>query len=224
MATWDPWLREDRYVVSYNRFLNHSLTIAVLCSTVIDYVQSLCKTQTGSESAYVYYYFDFNDRQRQTVDCFLRSALAQLSRQVETIPTEVKRLFDSATKQAEEPTTEKLATALYELIGRLKKTYIIVDALDECCEQDDMIDLMSTLRGSHEWVANLFVTSRRERLIEDQLTSLTDLSVSLDNPEVSSDIQTLVNNVLASDPKLKRRPTLLKEEIRRALVQGANGM
>ncbi|KAJ9220414.1 hypothetical protein DTO169C6_7303 [Paecilomyces variotii] len=196
----------------------------VLCSTVIDYVQSLCKTQTGSESAYVYYYFDFNDRQRETLDCFLRSALAQLSRQVETIPTEVKRLFDSATKQAEEPTTEKLATALYELLGRFKKTYIIVDALDECCEQDDMIDLMSTLRGSHELVANVFVTSRRERLIEDRLTSLTDLSVSLDNPEVSSDIQTLVNNVLASDPKLKRRPTLLKEEIRRALVQGANGM
>ncbi|KAJ9298846.1 hypothetical protein DTO271G3_3088 [Paecilomyces variotii] len=196
----------------------------VLCSTVIDYVQSLCNAQTGSESAYVYYYFDFNDRQRQTLDCFVRSALAQLSRQVETIPTEVKRLFDSATKQAEEPTTEKLATALYELLARFKKTYLIVDALDECCEQDDMIDLMSTLRGSHEWVANLFVTSRKERLIEDRLTSLTDLSVSLDNPEVNSDIRTLVNNVLASDPKLKRRPTTLKEEIRRALVQGANGM
>lgn len=172
----------------------------------------------------VYYYFDFNDKQRQTLDCFVRSALAQLSRQAETIPPEVKRLYDHATKQAEDPTTKKLTETLCDLLGKFEKTYIIIDALDECREQDEMIDLMSTLKSSDDFVANTFIASRREHQIEIGLQPLIDLSVSLETPEVSADIQKLIDHVLRTDPKLKTRPAALKEEIRQALVHGANGM
>ncbi|GAD97888.1 ankyrin repeat protein [Paecilomyces variotii No. 5] len=221
-SSFSMWINENSKLMWLHGIPGSGKT--VLCSTIIDYVRSICKTKTESESVYVYYYFDFNDRQRQTLDCFVRSALAQLSRQVDTIPTEVKKLYDSATKQAEEPTTQRLIDSLYELISRFEKVFIILDALDECHEQDDMIDLMSTLREGDNWVTNLLITSRRERQIEDGILPLTDISVSLDNPGVDSDIQKLVNHVLAADPKLKRRPTALKEEIRKALVEGANGM
>src|SRR5436190_7405605 len=189
------------------------LTLPVLCSTIIDHIQTVCKREIESKPVCVYYYFDFNDRKKQTLDGFVRSVLVQLSRHREIIPREVQELCDDKGKQQLEPTTDKLTDTLFALLKQFAKIYIIIDALDECREQSEMFDLMSKMMTPSGWSTNLLITSRRERQIEIGLQPLLTRTVSVRGPEVSRDIQTLVRRVLMHDPKLKKRPLALKEEI-----------
>ena len=48
----------------------------ILCSTVIDEIERFCATR--SEYCFAYFYFEFSDKKKQIVDCFLRSMIAQL--------------------------------------------------------------------------------------------------------------------------------------------------
>ena len=48
----------------------------ILCSTIIDDIKEFCTSRP--EYCFAYFYFDFGDRMKQTVDSFLRSIIIQL--------------------------------------------------------------------------------------------------------------------------------------------------
>ncbi|KUM57929.1 hypothetical protein ACN42_g9242 [Penicillium freii] len=218
----DLWLTGTREMIWLYGIPGSGKTVH--CSTIIDHVQKICKNSEKPVSFCIYYYFDFKDRRRQTFDGFIRSALAQVCQQSTTFPREVMNLYADKSKKGQDPNTVTLVETLLILLKQPGKTYIILDALDECLAQKEVFDLILRIKEGPEWSANIIVASRMEQQIQTELQCLVTRAISLHGPQVDHDIQTLVRHVLASDPVLSNRPIHIKKEIEHAVVNGASGM
>lgn len=218
----DLWLTGTREMIWLYGIPGSGKTVH--CSTIIDHVQKICKNSEKPVSFCIYYYFDFKDRRRQTFDGFIRSALAQVCQQSTIFPREVMNLYADKSKKGQDPNTATLVETFLILLKQTGKTYIILDALDECLAQKEVFDLILRIKESPEWSANIMVASRVEQQIQTKLQYLVTRAISLHGPQVDHDIQTLVRHVLASDPLLSNRPIHIKKEIEHAVVNGASGM
>ncbi|KAF7357847.1 Phytoene dehydrogenase [Mycena venus] len=85
--------------------------------------------------AVAFFYFDFRTKETQSVESALRRIILQLSAQS---PYPYKDLDEhySLSKGQTLPTIKDLHHILQRLLQQLRRTYIILDALDECASED----------------------------------------------------------------------------------------
>lgn len=190
----------------------------ILCSTIIEEIQKFCENQLGHHCAY--FYFDFSDKKKQTVNSFLRSIIIQLFVDRPDIPDEVQSLYDDL--RVIQPRHNSLIKTLLSLLKTDCRTYIIIDALDECCERDEMANLIEYLISSSSSI-KLLITSRMNQDIISELQPHIEVVRCIQGEKVDSDIEVYVRKRLDKDRKLRRcRP--IQNEVIKALVEGANGM
>ena len=189
----------------------------ILCSTIIDNIENFCVDQSGYHFAY--FYFDFNDNKKQLVDSFLRSVIIQLSVLQPDIPIDVQSLYDTC--RGNQPTNDALIKTLLSLLKISSQAYILIDALDECCEREKMMDLLKHLISSSSM--NLLITSRKEQDIITNLQSHIDIVRCIQSAKVDADVDLYVRKCLDKDAKLKRCLPV-RDEVIKTLVEGANGM
>lgn len=103
---------------------------SVLASTVIEHVKVKCENM----GAYyvVYFYFDFRQENKQTVQGILRSMITQLSSKAPDFPEEVLQLCPHDDHDMQQTPVFSLTDVLLTLFKRMQPIYLIVDALDEC--------------------------------------------------------------------------------------------
>jgi hypothetical protein len=194
----------------------------VLCSTIIEHVKGL--SRHTADIGFAYFYFDFNDEKKQTLEGFLRSVLVQISCQIAPLPDEVQNLYNQYEKQKVMPNKSQLIETFFSLVRRFRRTYIIVDALDECTEREDMLVLITDIINHKSEATNLLIMSRIERDIEIALRGIATDAICIQSAIVDADIMIYVRSCLSHDQKLKGRPDSIKKEIEKALVEGAHGM
>ena len=102
-------------------------------------------------------------------------------------------------------------------------TYIIIDALDECVERED---LLSLVRQIVDWKGgvHLLATSRKEKDIDGDVSVCTMHQKDVQNEDVDADIRLHVRKQIQHDPKLAAWPLQIQQEIEQTLGSGANGM
>ncbi|KAJ6567471.1 hypothetical protein B0H10DRAFT_1071266 [Mycena sp. CBHHK59/15] len=139
----------------------------VLSSTVI---RKLFHDQQeiAQRAAVAYFYFDFRDQKKQLMQTMLRTIVLQLSAQ-SPHPYQALNTQYMLSKGQTLPNTQELRHVLEELLRELGRTYIIVDALDECTdtEHECLIDLISTLRGWTRTPLHLMMTSQSRIILTD---------------------------------------------------------
>jgi hypothetical protein len=133
----------------------------VLCSTIIETIKSRC----SSRKPCVYYYFDFSNPLKQNVANLLFSLLAQLS--TTNLFPEIRNLYESCGHGTREATVTQLCDALLSIVLHIDQVYIVIDALDECSELKELLDVTQRLRQRDQ--INLIFTSRRKPDIESVL-------------------------------------------------------
>jgi len=175
---------------------------------------------------YAYFYFTFKDELKQTTEGFLRSIIVQLSSQRPSLPEEVRNLYNVHGKQQQGPPLPNLIRVFFSLLQSFGKTYLMIDALDECSEQDSMLDLLTQISTADQrsGKTSVLITSRRERAIEITLQDIVTDSICIQSKLIEADIRLHVRSRLMHDPKLKRHSDSVKEEIEETLVNGAHGM
>lgn len=191
-------------------------------STVIDTVERYC--QSEEPCVMTYFYFDFNDPQKQQVMSLLRSLLTQLSAKSPRCPDVLVNLRSACQKRGQQPTSADLLNTLKDIVGYFGHVYIILDALDECLQQDELLRLLTELS---DWkLANLHIvaTSRRERWIEDGLTGLVSSQKGLESDLVDADIRTYLGILLAVDSRFQKWSAEERQEIEDTLIKRAHGM
>ena len=177
-----------------------------------------------SSVAVVYFYFDFSDAEKQRHKNLIRSLIIQLSMQSENTPEALNALFARSQDGWQQPTTEGLALTLQYMLKGFRQTFIILDALDECKEMEELLRL---IKGIVDWKLDelhILATSRREKDIEETLTPLITGQVCIQSALVDADICTHIRERLQNDPKLKAWPKNVQVEIEEALMDRANGM
>ncbi|KAF8832970.1 hypothetical protein BDN67DRAFT_1073018, partial [Paxillus ammoniavirescens] len=118
----------------------------VLFSTTVDGVREHTGPQ-GSTCGCAYFYFDGRESGAglQKFETLLRSVLAQLCFNQADIPDAMKRLYRVDAKDHPEPTLSQLRMALQEVVMDFDDVYILIDALDECDSQAELLDWMKSL-------------------------------------------------------------------------------
>ena len=106
--------------------------------------------------------------------------------------------------------------------------YVVLDALDECAQRSELMDM---LKAVAEWQfdnMHLLTTSRKERDIERSLEEYIreEDAVCLQRDVVDKDIQRYVQQRLRVDKGLAKwnKDASVRQEIEAALMGGARGM
>ncbi|KAJ7675968.1 ankyrin repeat-containing domain protein [Mycena polygramma] len=148
-----------------------------------------------------YFYFDFRDEKKQLLETMLRSIIMQLSEQSPTPYSALDQHFKSC-QGGKFPTYGDLLAMLDTILAEFTGTYIILDALDECSELDELVHFISTLR---RWGKSLhfLVASQPRTIFLDSAAFDGALVVVLERDTTHADILQFVNSKLELDSKLK---------------------
>ncbi|KAE9362915.1 hypothetical protein N431DRAFT_143912 [Stipitochalara longipes BDJ] len=178
----------------------------VLCSTIIKAIQDIRLETTTIKLAY--FYFNFQDTDKQDVAVVLRSLIKQLCAGELKFPQEVTDLYDRYKPVNQEPGVEDLISTILATIDHLKKkeVYVVMDTLDEFPEKagdkrmQSLLDLIKQMIEHGAKNLHILATSRNEH-----------------------DIRATLEDLAMEDP-FKKLPSRLKDSIEERLAEGAQGM
>lgn len=186
----------------------------------------LSYTRDDAAKASAYFFFDFNDQQKQRPDMMVRSLIAQLLQQCIQVLPSVDALFKTFKRLQIQPSMETLLDTLKELIDHFPSSYIILDAMDECENRRDLMVIIKTLHGWKDQGLHLLLTSRREGDISITLDRLLEPHniVNIQTKTVDGDIKLYVHERLAKDDTLQKWTVEDKQSMEKSLTEGARGM
>ncbi len=121
-----------------------------------------------------------------------------------------------------------LKNALKEMLSCSQDVYLIMDALDECRELDDVLELIQAIRGWGLANCHILVTSRKEQSItaffaQMELHSFVEVDLATTAP-VDGDIQAYIAHELSHHAHLQKWGQDGCDLIHDTLIKQANGM
>jgi ankyrin repeat protein/archaellum biogenesis ATPase FlaH len=191
-------------------------------------IEHLLEQPLSTEYTIVYYYFDFRDTIRQTCSGLLRSLAHQICSQAKSTPELLLKLHEEC--RGSTPSNEQLLEALQGLLQLAFRTFVIIDALDECPgsedgERGDVLDVLKQLKTLEAHNLSIFVASRPEADIKEKMKDICDFDTDIQSASVDEDIRQYVRSCLSNkSDKLNRWPQNIKDEIEEKLMQKAGGM
>ena len=203
----------------------------LLSAAIIDDVEVKCKHVSASIA---YFFFDFNDDQKQSCHDMATSLLTQLSAQSEPYREILSRLRLGHDRGARMPTSRVVTECLKEMLSLPNQgpVYIILDAIDECpntggvpSPREEILGLVKGLVELKLPNLRLCVTCRREPDISSVFDPLYHFQLSLqDEPGQKKDIVKYVTDIVDSDPSFKMWSEDDKKLVIFTLSERADGM
>jgi hypothetical protein len=195
----------------------------ILCSTIVERIISMCNSDSSDQYAYFYFKFDA----KWTAVDMIRSIIAQLCISRRQIPFELRQMYEQCSRSQRQPSKSSLFEIFGVLLAPSRRTFIILDALDECTigrDRNELLDTIKEMIKSSSAYLNILVTSRKEIDIEKKLTSLVTTSICLEEAVVDSDIALHIQECLKNDDDLCTWDLDTKKKIKEELIKGAHGM
>ena len=175
-------------------------------------------------SLVTYFYFDFNDTEKQDCGKALRSITTQILAQYPQIPDSLLQLYKDSSVRGEQPRNAALVTSVRRIFEQLGESYIILDALDESKDREELLEWLQQVSNWGLPNLHILVTSRKENDIDETLSSLLTCQICMQSTLIDADIVSFVRDKLVQDPKLKKWPDKVRAEIEKTLIEGACGM
>jgi Cdc6-like AAA superfamily ATPase len=149
-------------------------------------IDHLCSTVQDPSVGIAYIYCNYRNRQEQMPVNLLASLLKQLLQHRSHISPDTKNLYERHIHKRSRPTLDEVSTALHSEMSRCSRVYILVDALDECTDEDGTRRvLLSRLRVLQAAGAvNLMMTSRFDPNIEQEFPSALRLEIRANGEDV----------------------------------------
>lgn len=195
----------------------------ILSSTIVEDLLLHCGSDPNLVVAY--FYFKMDDVSKRNHTGLLRSLIKQVFERSNRSSQALTQLFGKGDQQ---PTSSQLLSTLYNMVSEFGHTYIVLDALDECEERDDLFEVLEEM-GRWEGVnIHLLLTSRDEKDIKDSIESI-DMNqdhIKLSAAVTKEDIRTYIRERLKTDRALKRwraHPEV-QQEIENSLTEKSDGM
>src|ERR1700728_4700667 len=132
--------------------------------------------EAKQSSAFAYFFFDGKDGQKgsQTVGSLIRSLIRQLSTTYGGVPAVLAKLYHSCHDGGAQPSVESLQATLLLILEAFNDVYIVLDALDECAEREDVLKWIKQTTVWRKNKLHLLATSRPEEEIARHLQLLED--------------------------------------------------
>ncbi len=201
--------------------------LIVSSSVIIEQLKVNCDSKPNL--AIAYFYFDFNESEKQNATSFVTSLIAQLCNHVVDLPEKLKELYKACNNGRGLAALDTLLVALYAMAEKFDDVFIVADALDECPNdgtlREELLELIKDMSTRSSSNIHFLVTSRLESDIEELLRSLsTTRVIPIQGSSLEADINSYICNEISSNPKLKKIPIEEQKKIEKHLIAGANGM
>lgn len=180
--------------------------------------------QSDPTISIAYFYFDFNDSDKPGTEKLIRSLIVQLLAQSSDLPEPLLSAFSRSQSGQKQPTLTDMRDILRHMLDRFDTTYILLDALDECTDPEELLDFIEALMNWNVHNLHLLATSRKENDIATSLGPLVTHEQCIQGPLVDADIRHHILKSISGDVKLRMWPAHVQKEIEDALTRGANGM
>lgn len=141
------------------------------------------------------------------------------------IPERLLDLYETHSKSRARPSLQALLDHLANVLegtAGFRKTYIVVDAIDECTDREDLLIGLNALPSLPDLKVNILIASRGESDIKDAFDGLPSLRIT--ESDIASDVELYVLSEIEKRKSLKGKPSVVKSRIQSALVTGAKGM
>ncbi|KAL8897576.1 MAG: hypothetical protein Q9207_007148 [Kuettlingeria erythrocarpa] len=128
---------------------------SILASLVVDYLRDMAPIDPAIVA---YVYFDYRDRENQSVEQIVASILQQVAGSQPTLPTAVVNLYDLFGKRGKTANLQDLTQALVSVARDQPKVFLVIDALDECDVnlRREFLNVLGSLTDN----ISMFVTGR----------------------------------------------------------------
>ena len=198
-------------------------------------IQRIMKLRDEGKATLAYFYFDFQDEEKQNVRNLIASLLIQLSASSQPCCDVVYNLYLTHGRGMQQASNRILIDRLKEMlaIAAQHPIFIIMDALDECPDsgmptlREAVLNLVKDLVHLHLHVQNLRigVTSRPEVDIQTMLKPLAVHAISLhDDHRQRLVIYNFVRSAVSSDERMKHWRDEDKKLVAQELSERADGM
>ncbi|MCJ1270793.1 hypothetical protein MMC22_010690 [Lobaria immixta] len=222
--TTGSWVMEGKQYFDWKLRLNSLLWIHGIefSSNIVEHIKRDCHFDPTLRLAY--FYFDFKDEKTKHYKKLICSLILQLSARQSDHSKPLERLYARNNDGEQQPNVDQLVTTLRDILEDSLETYIILDALDECVDRQELLKLIQQFVDWKIESLHVLVTSRKERDIETALDPLCTGQISVHDAQDNHDIEMYIDERLKSDSKLKMWPVKIREEINERLKSDAHGM
>ena len=173
-----------------------------------------------------FFYCSFTDSKKQRVLNLIYSFLYQLAQRLSRIPSSLLDLYNK--HKNTQPQMGNLKMTLRSVIDESEQSFLIIDALDECIDEnetrEEILTFLTELSGWSLPQLHVLITSRKEPEIEESLTSLKGMSSVCIQIQQQEDIEKYVKSVLETDSYLAKWSFEVKREIQDTLIRNSDGM
>lgn len=188
-----------------------------------------------------YIYFDSNNGLEVDANSMLRTLITQLLYQKRALPACVVELHERHVVSGSEsyrqdsgrvlrrinPPVEALEQVLRRIVGDMDHVYFVFDALDECNDIAQLHKALKVIEDIGGWSSgkiHMLATSRSLPDIQDCFESLGATCVPFDINQVDPDIRRSILAHLSNDPKMRKWPKAVKQDVETELMAQAQGM
>ncbi|KAJ7182472.1 ankyrin repeat-containing domain protein [Mycena crocata] len=171
---------------------------------------------------YAFFYFDTNNLKQRNVTQLLCSLVMQLSARAAHPHKILNALWISHTGGQHLPSNSVLISdALIPILREFTEpVYIVLDALDECVEQDELLRIITKIVDEKLSSVHLLVTSRPE--VPHRSPDLSNLAVTVTcKGRVDRDIELYVAEILSQKLGWLGEQS---DDVKRRLLENSNGM
>jgi Cdc6-like AAA superfamily ATPase len=192
----------------------------MITSIVVDH---LCvKFRNDTTVAIAYLYCNFQRQQEQKPTDLLASILKQLIQRQPSVPEKVMSLYKHHYDERTRPSFDEISKVLHSIVYNYSKTFIIIDALDECQVSDGgrRMLLSEIFNLQAKTGASFFATSRFIPEIAKEFEG----NISLKICASDDDVQRYLNAKMSRLQPFASRNSTLREEIKSKIVKAVDGM
>lgn len=177
----------------------------------------------------LYFYFDFNDVEKQSHENAVRSMIDQLYYNRTDLQEEVDTVYSSCGNGISPLDSTSLFKLFQGLVQRAGEPWIVLDALDECLQRSKGFagGLLSWIRGLRDASSaiHILVTSRPEQDIQAAIESWAHAEevISLKSGHIGDDIKAYIKAQTRTMSRWQNRPDI-QDKIETTLVEKSDGM
>jgi hypothetical protein len=194
----------------------------MIASIIIEYLETKFR-QNDPNIGIAYLYCNFQRQQDQKPADLLASLLKQLIQRRPSVPEYVRNLYKHHNDKQTRLSFDEISRALHYVAATYSKTFIIIDALDECQASGDRKRLLSEIFNLQAKTgASFLATSRFIPEIRKEFDF--EGSMSIEIRASDGDVQRYLNGHISQLPSCVTRSSDLQEEIKTEIMKAVDGM
>jgi hypothetical protein len=189
-----------------------------MASIVINHLQ---RSFPSNEVAILYIYCAYNAQYKAKE--LVAALLRQLVHRLTTLPEAVKDLHKRHTQIQTSPTREELTQVLGSVASGFSRVFVVIDALDECREEDNTrTEFLDSIKKIKQF-ANMLVTSRHIPAIKEEFKGELQEEIRATDEDITTYIKAKVKEKSSLSAYISAKPSL-QADIVSKIVSKVNGM